>query len=124
MNDQVHANPVTIESDDCGTRLMIDLAGMEGEFPLLRIGCTLSTSAAIELYEHVDRALGEWAREGIAMRRSVAAGEPPPGCEWVDVDGERLPLTHAEADDWLERDPGERLREAGDHLRKARRENG
>jgi len=31
--------------------------------------------------------------------------DPGPGNEWVDVEGETLAITYAEADEWLEREP-------------------
>lgn len=86
-------------------------------------GYVFTNEEAAELLELLDAQIGEWAREMGRARRAVASGEPPPGCEWVEVDGEKIVMTTAEADDWLERDR-DSLLHAGDQRRKEARENG
>lgn len=131
MND----NPITLEADERGFILTVNLgeADLREGIPLGgdRFAFRLGTTGALALYEHVEATLGEWAREGQAARRAVAAGvtlteyartdrryydEPIDSCRCADYSLDPSDPKHP--------DYADRLSGAADHERKARRENG
>ena len=83
------ANQIAIDVAPVLARLVLDLGDT-----LERLVASLETNSEAGAPDYAHAALRH------LYGRAADAMAAPAGCEWVEVDGETLPLTHAEAKEW------------------------